>query len=248
MNNFLLPTLLAALLCANGSFAQTASAPAGGVTGSNPAVVPTPRTGMSKWLALHEKFVAQAKPGGIDLLFLGASIIEQWRTVGSNVWNQDYAPRHAADFGIGGDRTQHVLWRIEHGELDGLKPKVIVLEIGGNNGDSDPPAAIAAGIKLIVADLRAKCPGSKVLLMGITPRNQKTDKPDRMDKIGEVNRIIAGFDDGKNVRYLNINDKFLGADGKVHADIMSDFLHPTEKGYRIWADAMNPTLDALMKN
>src|SRR5690242_8773463 len=87
----------------------------------NAATNPVPRTTPTNWLSRHDGFVAQAKQGGIDLLFLGDSITDNWRNRGSNVWNKVYAPRHASNFGIGGDRTQHVLWRIEHGELDGLK-------------------------------------------------------------------------------------------------------------------------------
>src|SRR5690242_8364585 len=107
------------------------------------ALLPEPRTTPTNWLSRHEGFVEQAKAGGIDLLFVGDSITDNWRSRGSNVWNKYYAPRHAANFGIGGDRTQHVLWRIDHGELDGLKPKVIVLMIGTNNSNSDSADEIA---------------------------------------------------------------------------------------------------------
>ena len=211
------------------------------------AFTPVVRTTLTNWMDRHMSFVAEAKAGGIDLLFLGDSITDRWRTVGSNVWNKFYAPRHAANFGIGGDRTQHVLWRIEHGELDGLKPKVIVLMIGTNNSNSDDPDAIAQAIKLIVADLRAKCPDSKVLLLGIFPRNKKTDKQHQMEKIRQVNTLITQLDDAHAVHFLNINEKLLGTDGYIHSDVTSDLLHPKEKGYQIWADAMEPTLSEMLR-
>ena len=220
------------------------------VTNAHPkseAYTPVIRTSLTNWMERHEGFLAEAKAGGIDLLFLGDSITDRWRTLGSNVWNKCYAPRHAANFGIGGDRTQHVLWRIEHGELDGVTPKVIVLMIGTNNSNSDDAEPIAEAIRRIVASLRVKCPEAKVLLLGIFPRNKKTDKQHQMNKIRQVNAMIAKLDDGKRVRYLNINEKLIGVDGFVHSDVMRDFIHPTEKGYQIWAEAMEPTLAEMVK-
>jgi lysophospholipase L1-like esterase len=231
-----------AFLTATESYAQNTN-----VVAQGSAIVPALRTNQTNWLARHEGFVAQAKQGGVDILFLGDSITDNWRKKGSNVWNKFYAPRRAANFGIGGDRTQHVLWRIDHGELDGLKPKVTVLMIGTNNSNSDSSDPIADAIKLIIREIRAKCPDTKVLLLGIFPRNKPTDKPGQMGIIHGVNDIIARLDDGKTVRYLDIGPKFLAADGKVPADIMPDFLHPNEKGYQIWADAMESTLAAMMK-
>lgn len=237
------------LLCAANLFAQTNFAP---VTKSGyepgPALIPATRSTPTNWLARHEGFVAQAKKGGVDILFMGDSITDFWRNRGSNVWNKYYAPRHAANFDIGGDRTQHVLWRIEHGELDGIKPKVTVLMIGTNNSNNDPAEDIAKAIKMIIGDIRLKLPDTKILLLAIFPRNRPSDKPAQMETIHQVNDIIAKFDDnGRTVKFLDINSNFLGTDGRVHEDIMADFLHPTEKGYQIWADAMNPTLDEMMK-
>jgi lysophospholipase L1-like esterase len=220
-----------------------------------PAFVPAIRTNLTNWMSRHEKFVTQAKEGGIDLLFLGDSITDFWRNRGSNVWNKYYAPRHAADFGIGGDRTQHVLWRIEHGELDGIHPKVIVLMIGTNNSADDPADDIAEAIRRMLADIHAKIPDTKILLLGIFPRGPHKSKAGammddgvkRMEVIRAVNEKIAKLDDGKTVTYLDIGSKFLGPDGKIPDDVMPDQLHPGEKGYQIWADAMNPTLDTMMQ-
>ena len=249
MKKILIPTLLAALLSTATLFAQTdaTSAAKSGRTSSS-ALVPAIRTGMTNWMARHEGFVKETKKGGVDILFIGDSITDMWRNKGVNVWSKCYAPRHAANFGIGGDRTQHVLWRIEHGELDGIKPKVTVVMIGTNNSNSDSPDDIAKAIRMIIDEIHARVPETKILLLAVFPRNKPTDKPGQMDKIHQVNDLIAKYDDGRTVKFLDIGLKFLGPDGRVPADIMADFLHPTEKGYQIWADAMNPTLDAMMKN
>jgi beta-glucosidase len=219
------------------------------------AFTPASRSTPTNWMSRHEGFVAEAKKGGVDILFMGDSITDNWRTRGSNVWNQYYAPRHAANFGIGGDRTQHVLWRIENGELDGLKPNVTVLMIGTNNSNDDPPEDIATGIKRIIGGIRQRCPGTKILLLGVFPRSGPRKNGDgsednyvkRMEVIRAVNKVLAKFDNGSTIRYLDIGPKFLGKDGQLHKDIMPDLLHPNEKGYQIWADAMNPTLDEMMK-
>jgi lysophospholipase L1-like esterase len=229
-------------MLAGGLSAQTSTS-----TALNAPSVPATRSSPTNWLARHEGFVTQAKSGGIDLLFMGDSITDGWRTRGSNVWRKFYEPRHAANFGIGGDRTQHVLWRIRHGELAGTKPKVTVLMIGTNNSKTDQPEPIADAIKLIVQEIRAQCPDTKVLLLAVFPRNKPADTPEQLATNRKVNEIIAKLDNGKSVRFLDINKVFLGPDGKVPADIMRDFLHPNEHGYQLWADAMEPTLAEMMK-
>ncbi len=211
------------------------------------ACIPATRSAPANWMSRHEGFVARAKKGNVDILFMGDSITDNWRSKGSNVWNEYYAPRSAVNFGIGGDRTQHVLWRIENGELDNIHPKVTVLMIGTNNSKSDSPADIAKAIGMIIDGIHAKIPDTKILLLAIFPRNKPVDTPEMLDTIHQVNALIAKYDNGGTVRFLDIGPKFLGPDGKVPAEIMADFLHPTAKGYQIWADAMNPTLDEMMK-
>jgi lysophospholipase L1-like esterase len=231
--------------CATFGFAAHLSAQT--ASPKNAPSIPATRSTPTNWLARHEGFVAQAKKGGVDLLFLGDSITDGWRTKGKNIWAKSYEPRHAANFGIGGDRTQHVLWRLENGELDGIKPKVAVLMIGTNNSNSDSAEPIADAIKLIVQKIRAKCPDTKVLLLAIFPRNKPADTPTQLATIAKVNEIIAKLDDGKTVWFLDINKVFLGPEGKVPADIMPDFLHPNEHGYQLWADAMEPKLAEMLK-
>lgn len=210
-------------------------------------LVPATRSNPTNWLARHEGFVAQARSGGIDLLFVGDSITDGWRKKGSNVWQKYYAPRRAANFGIGGDRTQHVLWRLQNGELTGIKPKVAVLMIGTNNSRDDQPEAIADAIKLIVREIRNQCPKTKVLLLAVFPRNRPTDTPEQLATNHKVNELIAKLSHGRKVRFLDINRVFLGPDGKVPAGIMPDFLHPNEHGYQLWAQAMEPTLAKMLK-
>jgi lysophospholipase L1-like esterase len=202
------------------------------------------------WLQRHIGFVIEAKKGNIDVLFLGDSITDAWRGKGErggkDVWDKQFAPLKAANFGIGGDRTQHVLWRITHGEMEGIQPKVAVVMIGTNNLSSNTDEQIEAGIKAVVKAVREKSPTTKVLLLGIFPRDAKAGTKYRT-RIISINKEIAKLDDGKNVRYLDIGEKFLGENGGITKEIMPDYLHLTTRGYEIWAEAITPTLRDLLK-
>jgi lysophospholipase L1-like esterase len=191
---------------------------------------------------LHDKFVERAKMGHVDLLFLGDSITQMWND--NEVWKRFYGPRNAANFGIGGDRTQHVLWRIQNGELDGIESKVVVLMIGTNNLSSGTADEIAQGITAIVEELRHRLPKARILLLGIFPRGQKPDET--REKLQAVNAKVARLDDGSHVKFLDIGKSFLNEDGTISREIMPDFLHLSRKGYRIWADAMEPTLWSML--
>ena len=218
----------------------------------NTAIIPVLRTDPANWVVRHEGFVQEAQQGGIDILFLGDSITDGWRNKGLNVWNKYYAPRHAANFGISGDRTQHVLWRMDHGELDGIKPKVVALMIGTNNTGKEKNGQacntvpeIIEGVQAVVKELRVKLPDSKILLLAIFPRST-LDDPQRA-QVALINTVIAKLDDGKMVKYLDIDPKFIGTDGTLPKTIMPDLLHPNEHGYQIWAEAMESTLDEMLK-
>jgi lysophospholipase L1-like esterase len=217
----------------------------------NTATNPVPRD--PKWVQRHEGFVEIAKKGGVDLLFLGDSITDFWRNRGSNVWVKYYEPRHAANFGISGDRTQHVLWRLQNGELDGLKPKVVVLMIGTNNTgkerDSEqirntPPETIE-GVTAVVNFLRAKLPETKILLLAVFPRAD--GGPEQQAQVEEINKSIVKLDDGQRVKFLDIGSKFLNGEGQLNLEAMPDRLHPGLKGYEIWAGAMEETLAGMLK-
>jgi len=203
-------------------------------------VVPKPRPG--SWVALHEKFLSQAKKGNIDLLFLGDSITQGWNN--NEVWRRHYAPRKAANFGIGGDRTEHVLWRIQNGELEGIAPKVTVLMIGTNNAGANTPDEIAQGITAIVKELRTRLPKTQILLLGVFPRGQKPAAI--RERLKAVNETIAKLDDGSHVRFLDVGSAFLNKDGTIDPKIMPDYLHLSREGYRKWADAMEPTLWSML--
>lgn len=237
-------TLLLSLLALGVPPAGVASAQQPQTQTWNPAITPAPR---NDWIDRHNGFVARARDGGVDLLFVGDSITDAWRNRGKSVWTERYEPLRAANFGIGGDRTEHVLWRLQNGELDGINPKVTVLMIGTNNTHRDSATQIVEGVTTIVKEIRQRTPNTKILLLAIFPRAEKADHPLRQ-KINEINPQIAKLDDGKHIFFLDINDKFLQPDGVVPASIMPDFLHPNEEGYRIWGDAMADKLAELLKS
>ncbi len=149
------------------------------------------------------------------------------------------------NLGIGGDRTQHVIWRLDNGNLAGISPKVAVIMIGTNNSGSNTPEQIAEGVAVIVKQLRTKLPETKVLLLAVFPRG--TDKNDKRRQVNEkTNAIFMKLADGKHVHYLDIGPKFLQDDSTLTREIMPDLLHLSEKGYTIWAESIEPALKKLM--
>jgi lysophospholipase L1-like esterase len=205
------------------------------------------------FLKRHESFLARAKSGPIGLLFLGDSITDNWSKA-PHIWEHYYGKFEPANFGIGGDTTQNVIWRIENGELDGIHPKVVVLMLGTNNSASHTAEEIVAADKKIVEMIRAKIPETKVLLLAIFPRGPRKNTngsndpwESRMAVITAANAKLATLDDGQNVRFLDINAKFLGQDGKIPFSIMPEQLHPNAAGYELWAEAMQPLLTEMMK-
>ncbi len=207
---------------------------------------------------MHAGFLARGKAGPAGVLFLGDSITAGWIKA-PHIWEHYYGKWQPANFGIGGDQTQHVIWRIEQGELDGLAPKVTVLMLGTNNTATHTAAEIAAADRKIVRLIREKIPETKVLVLAIFPRGARKDKngnitetaiteaAKRMEVIDGVNAELAKLDDGRNVRFLDIKAVFLGQDGKIPFAIMPDQLHPNAAGYQLWADAMNPLLTEMLK-
>jgi lysophospholipase L1-like esterase len=198
----------------------------------------------ARFIKMHENFLRIAKSGQGGLLFLGDSITEGWLHREQR-WKHAFGKYDPINFGIQGDRTQHLLWRLQNGELNGIQPKVVVVLIGTNNSDSDSAEDIASGIAKIVETIRNKTPGARILLLGIFPRDAGPG-PTRK-KLAEVNSLIAKLDDGENVYFLDIGDKFLNSDKSLSREVMPDFLHLSPKGYEIWADAISPKLAELMK-
>jgi lysophospholipase L1-like esterase len=221
----------------------------------NTAIVPNERKDKGA-VSRHEKFVNRAKQGDVQVLFLGDSITQGWEGNGKEAWKTNFEDLKAANFGIGGDRTEHILWRITEGkELEGITPKVCVLMIGTNNTGSNSGAEIAEGVQAILKELHQQKPEMKVLLLGVFPRSGKRvgkeentiTAKDLQPKIKEINDIIRKYDDGKKVFYLDIGEKFLEKDGGMSREVMPDYLHLSKKGYEIWAEAIKEKLAALLK-
>jgi lysophospholipase L1-like esterase len=209
------------------------------------------------WQTRHKLLLERAKKGGADVVFLGDSLTQGWELDGKEVWKERFEPLKAVNFGVTGDKLQHLLWRVADGkELQGLKPRLVVLLAGTNNLgsdrhgqlalESDSPEVIAEGIKTIVGRLREELPDSKILLLGILPRAAGADAPVR-GKIQEVNKRLAALADGDKVRFLDVGSKFLDKDGRIPEDWMPDALHLSPGGYKRFADALTPALQELLK-
>ena len=196
----------------------------------------------------HQGFVNTANTGDFDIIFLGDSITALWTTVqdgqgnegGKAMFDKYFAGMKIVNFGIPGDSTQGVLWRLQNGEGQGHKPKAVMLLIGTNN-NGNTGEEIAEGIGANVLELRKDFPDAKILLMAIFPRGTGPSDSNRR-KMDAVNKIIAKLDDQKHVFFMNINDKFLDANGGLIGFRTSDHLHPVPAGYEIWASAVAPIL------
>jgi lysophospholipase L1-like esterase len=218
--------------------------------------VPVPRTDANSRLA-HEQLLAKTKQGRIDIYFEGDSITRRWGATDYpellENWKKNFFGWNAADFGWGADRVENILWRLENGELDRVNPKVIVLLAGTNNVGSKVPsegiesasADVVKGLSAVVRVMRVKAPGATIILMGIFPRN---DNMSVMPEIDRINEGLAKMADSTAIRYLNINDRLAGPDGKLLEGMMNerDRLHPVLKGYQVWADALRPMLTELL--
>ena len=207
---------------------------------------------MDWWIPRHEEKLARigelaAAHQPVDLVFIGDSITHNWEKDGKAVWARHYARYNALDLGFGGDHTENVLWRLEHGEIDGIRPKVAVVMIGTNNtGDRmEDPRSTAAGIRRILDEIRRRQPDTRILLLAVFPRDeQPTSALRRLND--RVNAIISGYADGEHVFFLDIDRSLTNADGTLSRDVMPDLLHPNEKGYEIWATQMEPMLLQLL--
>jgi lysophospholipase L1-like esterase len=215
---------------------------------------PVARTDQNSQIA-HTQLLEKAKKGGIDIYFEGDSITRRWGATDypdllAN-WKENFFGWNAANFGWGADTIQNILWRLHNGELDGVNPKVIVLLAGTNNvgnmlyagSDESKAADVTQGIQAILDVMRTKAPKAVVILMGIFPRN---DNPAFMPIIDKVNAALSKLADGKKVRYLNINDKLADGSSRLFDGVTNDRLHPSLKGYQIWADSLKPIFTELL--
>ncbi len=213
----------------------------------NSAVIPATRGDEKRWQERDSLITRRAKQAkDVRLAFIGDSITQGWEGNGKDVWEEYYSDMGAINLGIGGDRTEHVIWRLTHGNLGKIKPEVAVLMIGTNNTghfDQDPDE-VAAGVERILEILAERLPETKIVLHGIFPRGKDRFDTKRLNNIA-INQRIRRLADGDHVRFVEIGDVFLENDGTISKEIMPDLLHLSPKGYKLWADALQPTLEEL---
>ena len=184
-----------------------------------------------------------------NIIFIGDSITEYWSTTGRAVWEKNYTPQHAFNFGLQGDTTQNVLWRLTNMDVQDLKPKVAVILIGTNN-TSDDPHTIADGVRAVISNTEEIFAGVKIILVSILPNVRANEK------MMQANALIRNFADNDTVYYLDLAplmpiESTTQPDGTVlsrYKGIGTDGLHPDANGYEIWADAMAPLLKKLLGN
>jgi len=203
------------------------------------------------WAERHAACVALMRERRPDIVTLGDSITHFWggepisaRRVGADVWDRLFAGRRVVNLGYGWDRTENVLWRLRHGEFEGVTPRLVVLMIGTNNLQTNSTDEVAAGVEAICAEIHGRSPGTRILLLAIFPRGAKPDET--RAKVSAVNAQLAALNGRHGVTYLDIGARFLSADGTIAKEIMYDSLHPTAQGYAIWAEAMEPTMRRLL--
>lgn len=218
-------------------------------TEKNPAVTPQPRI-VDWWFARHAEKIGKMSKGDIDLLMVGDSITHNFESIGTPVWKKHFAPRKAINLGFGGDRTNHVLWRLDH--LPKLKkaPKAAVVLIGTNNicWGSDTPKQAAGGVQAVAKKLHDRYPKMKVLVLGVFPRRNQPSHPHRKE-IVELNSYLPALLAGMaNVSFLDIGAQFLDEKGILTKEMMPDTTHPSEKGHWVWAKAIEPELVKMLKD
>ena len=198
------------------------------------------------WQQRHEQILERIRQEKVDLIFIGDSITHSWESSGKEVWQEYYGARNAVNMGFSGDQTQHVLWRLAQGEIEGIAPKAAVLMIGTNNsnGNDNTAEEISEGIMAIVCELRERLPETKVLILAIFPRGEKPSG--QRHKNTRASELAASLADGEMIHYLNIGRGFLEDDGTLTQEIMPDYLHLTPAGYRIWAESIEDKLKELM--
>jgi lysophospholipase L1-like esterase len=204
---------------------------------------PIPRFS-ANWRAQHQAIADRLQQGHAQVLWIGDSIVERFAGPGQPVWDRYYGPRDAVNMGISGDKTQHVLWRLDHCPWERVAPKLAIVMIGQNNGPRNTAGEIAEGVTAIVGRLRGKAPGMKILLLGIFYRGEKPNE-ERV-KLAQVNEKLSRLADGEHVFYMNINGIFVNPDGTIRKELMPDFEHPNEAGCRAWAEAIESKVAELL--
>lgn len=198
--------------------------------------------GDRRWMAMHQRFVSEARESEPEILWIGDSIIQ--RLINSNIWERSFCQMHSLNFGVSGDRTENLLWRIENGELEGLAPKVIVLLVGTNNYD-DTAEDTATAIQTICSTIRDKQPQAYLVVLSLLPRGHEPN-PLR-ERNAKINELIGEYLKGNSrAQLINIDPGFVQADGTISHHDMLDFLHLTQKGYDRAFEPVNDLLQQLM--
>ena len=216
-------------------------------TTNGPAVTPQPRV-EEWWFKRHAEKIGAMKEGEYELLMVGDSITHNFESIGEKVWKKYFEPLKALNLGFGGDRTNHVLWRLGHLPKPKAPPKAAVVMIGTNNicWGSDKPREAADGVKAIAAKLHALYPEAKILVLGVFPRRRELSHPHRKQII-ELNSYLPELlKDLKNVKFLDIGPSFLDEKGHLSKEMMPDTTHPSEKGHEVWAQAIEGELKAML--
>jgi len=210
------------------------------------AVVPAPQT-QAWWFERHARVVARIQQSPVDLLFIGDSITQGWEEAGRQVWETFYGRRRAANLGFNGDQTDNVLWRLQHGELDDIAPKLAIVMIGTNNTAvrKEPPEQTAAEIETILTTLRTRLPQTKILLLAVFPRGWSANDPLRLVN-QSVNERLPAYADQRQVLFLDLGPHFLDKAGRLSEEVMPDALHLSERGYRLWAEGMEHLIKPLL--
>lgn len=207
----------------------------------NECIIPA-RGDDADWMDKFNATKALVQAGNCDLLFIGDSITSHWRDYGLSVWNTYYGSRNALNLGIGGDKTQNILWRLDKYPMNRINPKVAVLLIGTNNIRSgDTPTDVAEGIDAIIVSMKAKMPNTLIVLMGLFPREPQPYRIYRIRANEASGRFSVSANYG-NVVYRDIGSNFLRVDGQFKTGMTQDYLHIQEPGYQIWAEQLEPTI------
>jgi lysophospholipase L1-like esterase len=212
----------------------------------NSAVIPSTRGNVKSWNNRNQQLTANSRNGPFDVVFVGDSITQGWEGRGKDVWKKYYGDKQALNLGIGGDRTEHVIWRLTANNQMGRRAKVAVVMIGTNNTghfDQDPDE-VAAGVESILDIMKKKRPETKILLLGIFPRGQSPHDLKRLNNI-MINQKIRRFADGERVHYMDLSNEFMEPDGTISKTVMPDYLHLNAEGYERWAKAIQPKLAEL---
>ena len=246
-NNVLAPLCMAlsAALAPHAAQAADVKLQADCATRPAPREVDYPWMSIGRWHQMFDDQVARARQGDIDVMFVGDSITEMWP---KTVWDANFQHLKAANFGIGGDHTGNVLWRLQDPAIASLKPKLVVLLIGVNNINlcGDSPETVFGGIQAVVAKLRQQYPAARILLNAVLPEGEQADSSGRQSVLA-LNKMVAQLGDGKTVFFHDYGPHLVRADGTLSAELQPDFLHFSEKGYLILAAAMRPDIEALLK-